>query len=98
MLSPEERRHFHRLERGLRFTDPDWLARHYPRRRRYADLARLVVAMLAAGLLSGGAVVSAMPVVFCGIVLGMGAATSLVSSRSTTRNVHEGDVGYRAAV
>lgn len=83
MLSPGERRLFRDIERGIRVTDPSWVAGHYPRRRRNADLTRLAVAMLAAALTAGGVVASAMPVAGCGILLGMGAATSFVSSRST---------------
>jgi Protein of unknown function (DUF3040) len=84
VLSQDESRQFRRLERGLRATDPAWLERHQPWHRRYADLARLVAVVLASALLWTGATTGVMPFVFCGVLVATAAATSFISSRTTT--------------
>jgi hypothetical protein len=83
-LTAQERRGFRRLERGLRRTDPVWLASHCPRRHRLAAALRCGAGMAAVVLVVVGAVTGAMIVVFGAVLLGCGCLTSVVSSRATT--------------
>jgi hypothetical protein len=84
-LTPDERRRLRQLERGLRATDPDWVASHDSCRRRYGGPVRCSAAALSLALVVVGALTGLMLVVFCGIVLASGAITSHVSSRARSR-------------
>jgi hypothetical protein len=86
MSTRQERRRFRQVVHGLYVTDPGWAARHDPRRHRLAELVRLVSALLAVALVAGGAATGTMPLVGCGILLGIGTTTSIVSSRPTAEN------------
>jgi hypothetical protein len=85
VLTQVERHRFEGLERALRTTDPDWLARHYPRRQRQVRVARRCVAVIAVALLIVGTLTSMMLVVFAGVLLAFASVTSLVSSQARPR-------------